>query len=86
MIDDDVSVLLTAKRIRLLLRFVTHSKAQVTDDDFFRRLEIDLIILQADAIAWGGLSCDRNVRVFDIDVALEVDDAGNVEDHDARTF
>ena len=63
MVDNDVSVLLTSNRISLLLSFIAHPEAHVTDDHFFAGIEEDLMVFQTDAISRSGLPSNRKMAI-----------------------
>ena len=60
------------------------AETHVADDDVVR-FEFDRVAGDADAVARGGAAGDGDVRRADADAVLELDDAGDIEDDDARS-
>src|SRR5688572_29149671 len=82
MVDDDL-VAIAAKAILLLAALIAGTETHIPDDEV-RGVEIDLVILDANAIAGRGLAGDGEIGVANLEFRFERDSARNAEDHEAR--
>ena len=62
--------------------FVAQAETDETDDDI-GSLQVHRIVLEADPVARGRLARDRQVALGNLEVGLQLDDAGHVEDDGA---
>ena len=82
MVDDDVLLVASPHGVVFGLVLVAHAAADEADDDVVG-LHHERVVLQADAVAGGGLSGDGDVAVLYLKCLFQLDDARDVEYDDA---
>src|SRR4029079_16471552 len=84
MVEDDVIASAGAAAVLRDAALVAHPDAHVPDDDVVRARATEGVVFDADAVARCGLPGDREVRVADDQLRLQVDRATDREDDGAR--
>jgi len=85
MIEDQVLDVPGRDRVGVFPRFIAKSDSDVSDDHFVST-DHQRVTSKADSVSRGGLASDGDVRIFDSQVAVQLDGSGHSEDDCSRSF
>ena len=80
MVDEDILPGSDRKGIHFFLQGISRAETEVADNHLVR-IEIDTLVLDADALAGRGLPGQGDIGVSDFELGLEGNEAGHPEDH-----